>query len=320
VTRAAWRQIAVAAGTVAALGLSGGPAVAQVPGVTTGGAARITSQSATLTGQVNPRGQATTYVFEYGRTTAYGARTSPASAGQGGYAVAAAAAVLALAPGTPYHFRLVAQNASGVARGADRTFRTAAQPLALALVATPNPVAFGAPVTITGTLSGTGNARRTVQLQQRPFPYVGGFAPVGNAVVTDGRGGFAVALLSVALSTQYRAVVAGRAGLVSPVVTLGVQAAVRATVTRRRVRRGGRVRFSGTVRPTEVGRPLAIQKRRGTRWVTVSGMLVRAGRADYGVFGKTIRIRRGGDYRIYAGAGSGATVPAVSRAIRIRTT
>jgi hypothetical protein len=320
VTRPAWRRLAVAAGTVGAvLMLSAGTAAAQVPGVTTGGAARITSQGATLTGQVNPRGLSTTYFFEYGTTTAYGARTTPTAAGQGTTAAATAAPVAGLAPATRYHFRLVAQNASGVARGGDRTFRTAAQPLALALAATPNPLAFGGAVMISGTLSGTGGGGQTVQLQQRPFPFVGGFAPVGNAVVTDAQGRFAVALLSVALTTQYRAVVAGRPGVAGPVLTLGVQPVVRARVTRRRVRRGGRVHFSGTVRPGEAGRPLAVQKRRGARWVTVSGMLVRPGTAGVGVYGKTIRVRRGGSYRIYAGAGSGATVPAASRSIRIRT-
>lgn len=314
-------RIAAVAGTVVAvLAVSAGTAAAQVPGVTTGGAARITGQGATLSGRVNPRGLPTSYFFEYGPTTAYGARTASAGAGQGQGAVAAAAPVAGLAPATRYHFRLVAQNASGIARGGDRTFRTAAQPLAAALTATPNPVAFGAPVTIAGTLSGTGNARQTVQVQQRPFPFTAAFAPLGNAVVTDAQGRFAVALLSVALSTQYRAVVVGRPASASPAITLGVQAVVRARVTRRRVRRGGRVRFSGTVRPGEVGRPLAIQKRRGTRWVTISGMLVRPGRADFGVFGRTIRVRRGGDYRVFAGAGTGATVPAASRSIRIRTT
>jgi hypothetical protein len=314
------RRTAVAAGTVAAFILSAGTAAAQVPGVTTGGAARITAQGATLTGQVNPRGLPTTYFFEYGATTAYGARTTSAGAGRDTTAVAAAAPVAGLAPATRYHFRLVAQNGSGVARGGDRTFRTAAQPLALALTATPNPVAFGVPVTIAGTLSGTGNAGQTVQLQQRPFPFVGGFAPIGNAVVTDRQGRFAISLVSVALTTQYRAVLVGRPGVASPGITLGVQVVVRAKASRRRVRRGSRVRFSGTVRPAEVGRPLAIQKRRGSRWVTVSGMLVRPGGAGFGVFGKTIRVRRGGDYRIFVGAGSGATVPATSRSIRIRTT
>jgi hypothetical protein len=124
----------------------------------------------------------------------------------------------------------------------------------------------------------------------------------------------------VVLTTQYRGVVAGRPGVANPAITLGVQPVVRAKASRRRVRRGGRVHFSGTLRPAEVGRPLAVQKRRGSRWVTVSGMLVRPGRADFAVFGKTIRVRRGGDYRIYVGAGSGATVTTASRAIRIRTT
>ena len=61
--------------------------------------------------------------------------------------------------------------ASGTTVGGDRAFTTPKQPLGLALAATPNPVAFGAPSTLAGTLSGTGNAGRPIQLQQKPFPF-----------------------------------------------------------------------------------------------------------------------------------------------------
>ena len=49
-------------------------------------------------------------------------------------------------------------------------------------------------------------------------------------------------------------------------------------MTSTNVRRGGRVHFSGTVRPSEPGRGIAIQKRRDGRWITVAGHGHAAGR------------------------------------------
>ena len=39
----------------------------------------------------------------------------------------------------------------------------------------PNPVVFGNPFFVEGTLSGTGAATHEVVLQANPFPYLGGF-------------------------------------------------------------------------------------------------------------------------------------------------
>jgi hypothetical protein len=313
------RMLAAVAATAVAVLAPAGVASAVPPTVSTLAPANVTSQSATLRGRVNPRALATTYFFQYGPTAAYGQQTPPAAAGSGTAAVNAAAAIAGLAPSTTYHFRLVATNASGTAVTPDRSFRTAAQALAVSMSATPNPIAFGGPTTLVGTLSGTGRAGRTVQLQQNPFPFTAGFADVANAVVSDAQGRFSIALLSVALTTQFRARVTDRAGVVSPVVTVGVRAIVRSRVSRTRLRRGGRVHFSGSIRPAEPGRPLAIQKRRGGRWITVSGTVARAGGAGFAVYGKTIRVRRGGLFRVFLGTGSGVTLPTVGRTFRLRT-
>jgi hypothetical protein len=53
------------------------------PAVTTRSASRVSHSSAGVTGVVNPEGQATTYYFRYGTTTAYGLQTSPTSVGSG---------------------------------------------------------------------------------------------------------------------------------------------------------------------------------------------------------------------------------------------
>ncbi|MEA2265387.1 MAG: hypothetical protein QOE27_970, partial [Solirubrobacteraceae bacterium] len=77
------------------------------PVVATLGATSITPTTATLSGTVNPVGQATTYVFEYGTTTAYGQQTTPAQgAGAGLTDVPATATLTGLTPATTYHFRV----------------------------------------------------------------------------------------------------------------------------------------------------------------------------------------------------------------------
>ena len=304
---------------VAGLATHTSAALAVAPTVATQAATGVTIQAATLRGTVNPRSLATTYFFQYGPTAAYGAQTAPASLAAGAAAVRVTGAAGALVPATTYHFRLVATNATGTSVTADRTFRTPAQTLRVTLGATPNPTSFGGPTTLVGTVTGTGAAGRPVQIQQRAFPFAGGFANVGNALVTDAGGRFSMAVLSLPVTTQFRARITDRAGIVSPVLPVGARAVVGTRVTSTSVRRGGRVHFSGTVRPSEPGRGIAIQKRRDGRWITVAGTVARPGGAGFAIYGKTIRVRRGGLYRVFLGTGSGATVPNVGRTIRIRT-
>jgi hypothetical protein len=319
--RAHPRSALAAVATVAVTAIS--PAVASAatkPGVTTGGAAQVTITTATLTGTVNPHGATTAYYFQYGTTTAYGARTGSTSAGKGNANVAAAAQIGGLAPNTKYHYRLIAHNSLGTVAGNDRSFTTPRQPLGLALAATPNPVVFGGTTTLTGNLSGTGNSGRPVQLQQNPFPFTSGFANVLNPQLTDAAGNFSFVVLSAALTTQYRVVVASNPTVVSPIATVSVQVAVTTSVTHHRVRRGGRVRFSGTVRPAVPTAPLAIQKLgHGGRWVTIAGAVTHHGGTGFVTYRKTVRIRRGGSYRVFIGAATGAFAPGIGRTIHIFT-
>jgi hypothetical protein len=97
----------------------------KAPVVTTGAAASITTTGATLGGLVNANDQATTYQFQYGKTTAYGTTTGAASAGNGTNAVTVSRALTGLKPGKTYHYRLVANNSSGPTNGLDKTFKTA---------------------------------------------------------------------------------------------------------------------------------------------------------------------------------------------------
>jgi YD repeat-containing protein len=97
------------------------------PTVTTTAATSVTATSATLNGTVYPNSSSTTIYFQYGLTTSYGSQTSSGSIGTtaGSYGTS----VSGLTPNTPYHFRVVAYNGTGLSQGNDMTFTTSVQQL-----------------------------------------------------------------------------------------------------------------------------------------------------------------------------------------------
>ncbi len=100
------------------------------PTVVTGAASSVGQTSATLNGTVNPNGQTTTYHFEYGSLGDCAVpsnnctSTTGQNAGSGSGAQPVTAGLTGLTDGTTYHFRLVAQNATGTSAGSDHTFTT----------------------------------------------------------------------------------------------------------------------------------------------------------------------------------------------------
>jgi hypothetical protein len=93
------------------------------PVVITNPATLITSHSARLNGTVDPHGLSTATYFQYGRTTAYGSRTSNQTKTGNNYQNVSAN-IADLSAGTTYHFRIVGTNTAGIRYGADRTFTT----------------------------------------------------------------------------------------------------------------------------------------------------------------------------------------------------
>ena len=311
-----WSAIAIALVVAVAA-----PALAQAqstrPAVVSGDAANA-PQSATLLGRVTPNGAQTTYLIQYGTTTLYDQATPATPAGAGNAAVAVAADIAGLAPATRYHYRLVAHNRNGTVYGADRTFRTRAQPLGLTLAALPNPVRFGGPTVLVGALTGTGNANRQILLQSNPFPYTQGFQPTANVQLTNAQGQFAFPLLSVPLNTQFRVLIPDRPSVASPIVTVGVAVRVSMNVSATRVRTGRIVRFFGAVRPARPGAQFAVQNLRRGRWVTVAGAITHGSRGGVSRYAKRVRIRRGGRYRVFVRIVDGNYVSASSRTVTIR--
>ena len=126
---------------------SAGPPVVQ-----TGSAEGPTTTGVTLTGSVNPSGNAASWYFEYGTSASYGSKTPAKSAGSGSAPTGVSAAITKLAAGTAYHYRLVGTSSAGTVYGSDVTFTTVA---ALTLSASTSQAVYGTAVTLQGR-SGAG--------------------------------------------------------------------------------------------------------------------------------------------------------------------
>lgn len=101
------------------------------PGVSTGPATNLNTQGADLTGTVSPSGETTTWYFQWGLTTAYGQQTVAQTVRASSSAAGVAASLQGLlAPGTIYHYRLVARHgaSTSVTFGSDATFMTYPSP------------------------------------------------------------------------------------------------------------------------------------------------------------------------------------------------
>jgi hypothetical protein len=281
-----------AAALILTFALTASALAASKPGATTAGAKDVGYATAVLDGTVNPQAQNTSYYFQYGPTRAYGGQSAIADAGSGQAGVQVKVAIGGLQPLTLYHYRLVAVNASGATLGADRTFTTTKIPLSLAILASPNPVLFGGPVVVQGTLSGTENAGRQVVLQGSTFPFTAGFVDVGNPELTSATGGFSFALLGASLTTQYRVATTTTPGVVSPVTTESV--AVRVTSHIAGTRRSGYARIYGTVTPAEPGAQVGMLRIVGGRGVLAGGTVLKANTTTTSSsFSRVVKIHRG---------------------------
>ena len=94
------------------------------------------TDSLAVSGSVSPRGMSTTYRWQYGTTTAYGAQTAAVALASPGADQQVGATLTGLTPNTDYHYRLVATNAFGTTLGADQMNRTAVTAAPLATTST----------------------------------------------------------------------------------------------------------------------------------------------------------------------------------------
>ncbi len=100
------------------------------PSVLTGGASSAGERTVTLSGSVDPHGWETSYLFQYGTTSAYGQQwpTLPITLGALSGAQQISIYLEGLQPETLYHYRLLATNEGGTTYGPDQTFTTGGYP------------------------------------------------------------------------------------------------------------------------------------------------------------------------------------------------
>jgi hypothetical protein len=85
--------------------------------------------TASLSGGVYPNGVDTSYYWQYGPTISYGMQTAAVDIGAGQAPILATGALSGLAPGTTYHYRLVASNTDGTMYGYDSELTTQSAPV-----------------------------------------------------------------------------------------------------------------------------------------------------------------------------------------------
>jgi hypothetical protein len=318
------RKIATLAGllacclaSVAALGAGLTYAASTLPTAYTGQANAITTSSATVTGSVYPSNQETSYYFQVGPTTAYGAQSATAVAGSGNQTIRVSAAITGLATGTTYHYRLVVVNAAGTVDGQDREFLTKKVPLTFKMGKSIRHQVFGTPFSVTGELLGTGNVNHPVVLQANPFPFLGGFKDIGVPVLTDAAGHFTFPTIGLASNTQLRVSTLDTPPAHSPVIVELI--AVRVTLHVKSSGRPGWVRLYGTIAPAQAGAPVRIQLVRPHRFPIAVASTTAKGSGKHGSsFSCLVRIRHRGLYQARVKVLSGAQFSNSSHSILIR--
>lgn len=94
------------------------------PVVSTGVASNITQTSASVAATVDPEGLPTSYEIQLGTDTAYQGPAISGNAGNNQASEPVSVSLVLLAPGTTYHYRIVATNQDGTSDGEDKTFTT----------------------------------------------------------------------------------------------------------------------------------------------------------------------------------------------------
>lgn len=211
------------------------PKRAAVPAATTG-SATPTDDAAVLSGTVDSGGAATTYYFEWGRTSALAHRTAKAVLPAGAGGVTVSARIAGLATDTTYAFRLVARNSAGSSFGLPVTLKTSSSSCSAerAVIAIDRSVTGGAKVALSSARQALRSAEAGATNPNTTFTSV----PRVGAVLRRGEKVYSLDDAPVPLfygtTTLYRALSLGMAGpdvteLQRNLIALGFGAGLSAT-------------------------------------------------------------------------------------------
>jgi hypothetical protein len=240
---------------------------AGAPVARTGTVQAVGPMSAQPTGTVDARGRHTTWYFEYGESTSYGAKTAARSGGSSFGAKAASASITGLRPSTTYHVRLVAVNDGGTSRGDDVTFTTAG----VTITAGGQAALYGQSVVLSGVVPLQKQGEIVTVFAQ---PYGQGSPQLIATVATNAAGAWSFTVKPAVL-TSYQA--SWQGGFSQPTVV-----GVRPVISLKRV---GTTRFTTRVAAAHSFARRTVKVQRQTKagtWVTVKQ--VRLGSRSSAVF------------------------------------
>ena len=301
----------------------------------TGGVSHISGTSAELEGTVNTEGFATSYLFEYGPTVAYGHKSKeavvpipnppkPVKVGQ---------TVTGLLPG--YHYRIVGfyTNRAGVRLGpfpgADKSFTGGKAGKLKFIVAKGKEeqisAVYGSLLSLTGSLTGLGKENKPMSLQSTPFPFTAPFTQVGGNVLSTRTGSFTFDVPRISENTEFRFLALDPRPVYSPVVQVHVTP--RIVVHVRSAGHTGLYRIYGTVAPSRTGAGVVLQKltpqkanskRSGPRPVSVGSTTLKRAKSSLSRYSMIVSLSGTFRYRVFVRLPKGALDSGHSANVLIR--
>jgi hypothetical protein len=182
---------------------------------------------------------------------------------------------------------------------------------AVSITSKPAKVVFGKTTTISGQVTGSGNAGVKVDLEGATVP----------STTTDANGNYSFTV-TPQQTTAFKVTAKTKPPVTSGEATVTVALKVGMRVSDRTPSRGEKVRFFGSVWPAHDGKTASLQRRTSSGWKTVATATTIAAAPVNGVTRSTYsiarRIRRTGTYRVVVDSGDTDHADGRSRKRRLR--
>jgi hypothetical protein len=262
-----------------------------------------TPTSARLTARIDPNRSPTSWYVEWGTTTGLGKRSPDQTIPTGDVAVPISVPIDGLPTHAKIYWRVVASNAAGLRRSGTASFTTLRAPTGITLSVFPATADWGASVSVSGRVQGSGVNGLTVALEQSRFPYAAGFQEVVTAR-TGSSGAFRFPSRPLTIATRFRAVTRTTVSATSSEIV----ANSRAQVGIRRTRKTRRaLTLTGRVHPgLPDGRATLQRRTRSGGWAFIKRKALRTADTSTSTYRFRVRrLRRAAVYRVKVSANDG---------------